>query len=211
MHDSSDPHGGQAVLTRGPRPSDARVTMIVIHGRGATAGNILTLAGELHLEDVAYLAPQAADQTWYPYSFLSPISRNEPGLTSGLNVIAGLIATVAAEGVGPERVALLGFSQGACLSLEFAARHARRYAGVFALSGGLIGPPAMPREYAGSFDGTPVFLGCSDVDPHIPLDRVEESAGVFRRMHASVDERIYAGMGHTVNADEIAAVRTLLR
>jgi predicted esterase len=128
-----------------------------------------------------------------------------------MGVIASVIARLGEEGVGAERVALLGFSQGACLSLEFAARHARRYAGVFGLSGGLIGPSGTPRDYAGTFDGTPVFLGCSDVDAHIPVARVRESADVFRRMGAAVDERIYAGMGHLVNADEIAAVRTLLR
>ena len=207
---TSDPHHGQPVLTYGPRPADARVTTIMIHGRGATAESILALADELRLDDVAYVAPQAADNTWYPYSFLAPIPRNEPGITSGIGVIASLVARLAEDGVGAERIALLGFSQGACLSLEFAARHARRYAGVFGLSGGLIGPPATPRDYPGSFDGTPVFLGCSDVDAHIPVERVNESADVFRRMGASVDERIYAGMGHLVNADELAAVRKRL-
>jgi predicted esterase len=185
--------------------------MIMIHGRGATAESILTLAGELRLDDVAWIAPQAADNTWYPFSFLAPLQQNEPGLSSAIDVIAALIAQLARDGVGADRIALLGFSQGACLSLEFAARHAQRYAGVFALSGGLIGPPATPRNYAGSFDGTPVFLGCSDVDAHIPVERVHESADVFRGLGANVDERIYPGMGHTVNADEIAAVRALMR
>jgi predicted esterase len=115
-----------------------------------------------------------------------------------------------ADGVSPDRIVLLGFSQGACLSLEFAARHAVRYAGIVALSGGLIGPPGTPRDYAGSFDGTPVLLGCSDIDPHIPLERVHESAAVFRRMGAAVDERIYPRMGHTVNGDEIGAVEAML-
>ena len=207
---SSDPHHGQPVLTHGPRPADARATVIMIHGRGATADSILTLADELGLDDVAYVAPQAAAHTWYPFSFLSPIPRNEPGITSGMRVIASLIAELGDAGVGAERIALLGFSQGACLSLEFAARHARHYAGVFGLSGGLIGPPGTPRDYTGAFEGTPVFLGCSDVDAHIPVERVNESAEVFRRMGATVDARIYPGMGHTVNADEIAAVRALL-
>jgi len=210
VHNTSDPHRLQPVLTRGPRPAEARLAAIVIHGRGASAESILTLADELRLEDVVYLAPEAAGHTWYPNSFLAPIADNEPGISSGIGVIDALVAQLAQDGIGADRVALLGFSQGACLSLEFAARHARRYAGVFALSGGLIGPPGTPRDYAGTFDGTPVFLGCSDGDAHIPLARVHESAEVFRRMGAAVDERIYRGMGHTVNADEIAAVRAVL-
>jgi predicted esterase len=184
--------------------------MILVHGRGATAESILALADELRLDDLAYLAPQAAGNTWYPSSFLSPLADNEPGITSGLGVIATLVDRLAADGVEAGRVALLGFSQGACLSLEFAARHARRYAGVFGLSGGLIGPPGTARDYAGSLEGTPVFLGCSDVDAHIPLERVRESAAVFTGMGATVDERIYAGMGHLVNADEIGAVRRVM-
>ena len=184
--------------------------MILVHGRGATAESILALADELRLDDLAYLAPQAAGNTRYPYSFLSPIADNEPGITSGLGAIATLVERLAADGVDAERVALLGFSQGACLTLEYAARHARRYAGVFGLSGGLIGPPETARDYAGSLDGTPVFLGCSDVDAHIPLERVRESAAVFTRMGATVDAHIYPGMGHLVNADEIAAVRSVM-
>jgi predicted esterase len=209
MHagESRDPHGGEPVLTAGPKPASARLAMILVHGRGASPEDILSLARELRLDDVAYLAPQAAEFSWYPYSFLAPIAQNEPYLTSALGVIARLVHTLGNEGVEPDRIALLGFSQGACLSLEYAARHAARYAGVFGLSGGLIGPPGTPREYQGSSGGTPVFLGCSDVDAHIPLARVRESAEVFRALRANVDERIYKGMGHTVNDDEIAAIR----
>jgi len=185
--------------------------MIMIHGRGATAESILTLATELRLDDVACIAPQAAGHTWYPFSFLAPMAQNEPGLSSAINVIAGLIAQITREGVSTDRIALLGFSQGACLSLEFAARHAQRYAAIVGLSGGVIGPPGAPRNYAGRFDGTPVFLGCSDVDAHIPVERVHETADVFRGLGANVDERIYPGMGHTVNADELAAVRAVVR
>lgn len=206
-----DPHAGQPVLTAGPAPTDARLIMILVHGRGASAEDILSLGIELQLDDVALLAPQAANATWYPHSFLAPISENEPELSSALDVLSRLIAECEGRGVGPERIALLGFSQGACLSLEYAARHAQRYAGVFGLSGGLIGPPGTPRAYDGSLAGTPTFLGCSDVDPHIPLARVQESADVLRRMGASVDERIYKRMGHTVNADEIAAIRASIR
>jgi predicted esterase len=211
MSTATDPHAGQPVLALGPAPRNARLALILVHGRGASAEDILGLAQELQLPDVACLAPQAWGHAWYPYSFLSPIPRNEPGISSGLGVIAQLIGGLGEDGVSPERIGLLGFSQGACLSLEFAARHPRRYAGVFGLSGGLIGPPGTPRDYPGSCDGTPIFLGCSDIDPHIPLDRVHETAAVFRRMGASVDERIYPGMGHTVSRDELEAVKTMLR
>jgi predicted esterase len=165
---------------------------------------------ELPYEDVAYLAPQAAGHTWYPYSFLAPMSQNEPGISSGLAVLSRMITSLHDQGIHSQRIGLLGFSQGACLALEFAARHADRYAGVFALSGGLIGPPGSPRNYRGSFAGTPVFVGCSDVDPHIPLERVRESSEVFRRMDARVDERIYPRLGHTVTEDEIHAIRETL-
>jgi predicted esterase len=181
-----------------------------VHGRGASAEDILGLAQEFATPDVAFLAPQAAGNTWYPYSFLQPIAQNEPGITSGLAKIRSLVEGLAEQGVTPERIVLLGFSQGACLSLEFAARHARRYAGVVGLSGGVIGPPETPRDYAGTLAGTPVFLGCSDVDPHIPLERVHETADVFRRLGAAVDERIYPRMGHLVNSDEIAAVKKII-
>ena len=210
MSSVSDPHRGQPVLTLGPAPKDARLTMIMAHGRGASAEDMLGLAAGFHAADVAFLAPQAAGRTWYPYSFLSPIPDNEPGISSGLGVIAGLVDGLVAQQVPHARIALIGFSQGACLTLEFAARHPVRYAAVIGLSGGLIGPPGTPRDYPGDFAGAPVFLGCSDVDAHIPLARVQESAAVFRRMGASVDERIYPRMGHTVNADEIGAVTRLL-
>jgi predicted esterase len=207
---STDPHRGQAILRRGPAPADARLTIVCIHGRGASAADILTVADELHLDDVAYLAPEAAGHTWYPYSFLAPLDDNQPGLNSALGVVAGMVADLGAQQVPSERVAILGFSQGACLSLEYAARHARRYAAIIAFSGGLIGPPGAPRDYAGSMGGTPVFIGCSDIDPHIPVGRVRESSVVFRGLGASVDERIYPRLGHTINEDEIAAARTML-
>jgi predicted esterase len=207
---SRDPHGNQPVLRLGPAPADARLTAILVHGRGASAEDILGLAQEFTAREVAYLAPQAAGHTWYPYSFLQPIAQNEPGITSGLEKLASIVASLAAHGVAPDRVVLVGFSQGACLSLEFAARHARRYAGVVGLSGGLIGPDGTPRDYMGSMEGTPVFLGCSDVDPHIPVERVHETADVFRRLGAAVDERIYPRMGHQVNTDEIDAVNAIL-
>lgn len=210
MATAQDPHAGQPVLREGPLPAEARLAAILVHGRGGSAEDMVNLAREFQTTDVAYLAPQAAGQTWYPYSFLAPIQQNEPGISSGLRVVRGLVEDLRQQGVPSERIVILGFSQGACLTLEFAARHARRYGGVVGLSGGLIGPPGTPRNYAGSLEGTPVFLGCSDIDPHIPLDRVRESAEVFRRLRATVDERIYPRMGHTVNPDELEAIHALL-
>jgi predicted esterase len=197
-------------MRQGPPASKARLAVVLVHGRGGSAHDMLSLATELALKDVLYLAPQAAGKTWYPYSFLAPINQNEPGLSSGLKAINELFTELASEGLSSDRVATLGFSQGACLSLEYVARHARRYAAVIGLSGGLIGPQIALRDYAGSLEQTPVFLGCSDIDPHIPVDRVHETAEVFRRLKGSVDERIYPGMGHTVNPEEIEAVRRLL-
>ena len=206
-----DPHANPPILQAGAPINEARLVAILLHGRGATAQDILTLSQEFSARDVAYLAPQAAGNTWYPYSFLMPTEQNEPSLGSALKVIQELLASLEQKGFPPNRVALMGFSQGACLTLEFAARHARRYAVIAAFSGGLIGPPGIARNYAGSFDGTPVFMGCSDVDPHIPVERVHESADVFTRMGAAVDKRIYPHMEHTINEAEIDAVDALLR
>jgi len=184
--------------------------MILAHGRGASAADILTLAAEVMFPGVAYLAPQAAGSAWYPNPFTAPLEANEPYLSSALEVLDSLLARVV-DTVPAEKVVLLGFSQGACLTLEFAARHARRYGGVVGLSGGLIGPDDTPRDYAGSFDGTPVFLGCSDVDPYIKKERVQEAGEVFERTGAIVTLRLYEGLGHMVNADEIEEVRKILK
>jgi predicted esterase len=204
------PHGGERVLMGGAPLETAAGALIAIHGRGAGAEDIMALAREIAPPDVTILAPQAAGNTWYPYAFLEPRERNEPYLSSALRIVADLIAQVDEHGIPPERVALMGFSQGACLALEAVARHARRYAGVIGLSGGLIGPPGTSFEFAGSLDGTPVFLGCSDVDPHIPKERVEESAVALDRLGTAVDVRLYPGMGHTVNRDELEAARAML-
>ncbi len=205
------PHQGQHVRHSGEQLEHARAAMVMVHGRGGSADDILTLSGEVSVPGFAYLAPQAAGNSWYPYSFLSPIAQNEPGISSGLAAVAGVLETIERAGIPAERVILLGFSQGACLSLEFTARAARRYGGIVGLSGGLIGPDGTPRGYSGSLAGTPVFLGCSDVDPHIPEARVIETATVLRRLGGDVDMRIYPGMGHTINEDELEAVREIMR
>jgi predicted esterase len=210
-HDELDVHAGQPVLSAGPQPEQASGTIILVHGRGASAEDILSLYGELDAPDFAALAPQAAGAAWYPRSFLSPMEQNQPYLDSALRRLQSLVDDLLQRGVRSEQIVVAGFSQGACLSSEFAARNARRYGGVIALSGGLIGPPGTPRDYAGSLAGTPVFLGCSDVDPHIPWARVEESAQVFQKMGAEVDLRKYPGMPHTVNDDELEAFRAVLR
>jgi predicted esterase len=184
--------------------------MLMVHGRGADAASILALAGEFARPDVAYLAPQAAGATWYPNRFLMPVASNEPWLSSALAKVGAVLRQIQAAGLPPERVFLLGFSQGACLALEYAARNPTRYAGVIGLSGGLIENGDQPREYAGSLAGTPVFLGCSDVDPHIPRARVEQSAERLRGLGADVTLRLYPKMDHTVNLDEIKFVRGLL-
>jgi len=185
--------------------------VLLLHGRGASAGDILSLAAEIDLPGLAYLAPQANGFTWYPYSFLSPLESNEPWLSSALSLVDNIVSDLDRQGFPSQRVVIGGFSQGACLGLEYAARHARRFAALLGLSGGLIGPPVTPRDYQGSLDGTPVFLGCSDVDPHIPTERVHETASVLGNMGAKVTTRLYPGMGHTVNQDELNNVRTLLK
>ncbi len=206
----SGPHQGQPVGVAGAPLEQARALVVLVHGRGASAESILTLAHELDTEGVAYLAPQAAGSTWYPQSFLAPIEHNEPDLSSGLSALADVLDSADHAGLPSERQLLLGFSQGACLTLEFAARNPRRYAGVVGFTGGLIGPPSTTRDVSGSLAGTPVFLGSSDPDPHVPWTRVQETAEVLGALGANVDLRRYPGMGHTINAEEIAAAKAML-
>ena len=204
------PHQGQPLLVAGESLEKAQAAMIMVHGRGASAEDILGLSVDLKQPGFVYLAPQAAGYSWYPNSFLAPIASNEPGLSSGQAVIASILEQLAASGIPAERTVLLGFSQGACLSLEFVARNARRYGGVAGLSGALIGPDDTPRNYAGSLTGTPVFLGCSDVDFHIPKKRVLQAAEVLQRIGGIVTTRLYPRMGHTVNRDELRFVQGMM-
>jgi predicted esterase len=198
------------LLAAGAPLASARAAAVMVHGRGASAEDILSLGAEFGQDEIAYVAPQAESHTWYPYSFLAPLAQNEPHLSRALATVGAALDHLEAQGFAPERIALIGFSQGGCLALEYAARNARRYGALAGLSAGLIGPPGTPRDYAGSFDGTPAFLGCSDIDSHVPLPRVHETRDALGRMGAAVTERIYPGMGHTINADEIAEVGKLL-
>ncbi|MEF8851638.1 MAG: dienelactone hydrolase family protein [Haloarculaceae archaeon] len=200
------PHQGEALLTAGTDPEAATAAMVLVHGRGASARSILGTGEQLHREGLALFAPQAAGNTWYPDSFLAPVERNEPGRTSGLRAVGDAIAAATDAGIPPANVIVLGFSQGACLATEYAARNPRRFGGVVAFSGGVIGEEIDTGEYEGSLAGTPAFVGCSDVDPHIPVERVHVTAEVLERLGADVEKRIYEGMGHGVNGDEIEYV-----
>lgn len=204
------PHTDQPVVAKGAPLETARGVMILVHGRGASAADILSIAHELNHPTLAYFAPQAAGNTWYPYPFLEPTERNEPYLSSALAVLDGLVSRATAAGIPAERIFLGGFSQGGCLALEFAARNPRRYAGIFGLSGALIGPETTPRDAAGSLEGTPVFLGCSDEDFHIPKECVLDAAEVLTRLGGTVTTRLYPRMGHQVNFDEVEFIRAMV-
>ena len=205
-----DPHSGQIMLAAGAPLDQARAVVIMLHGRGASAADILGLSERLKIPDLAFLAPQAAQSTWYPNRFLAPVESNQPWLDSALKQIEVLVSQAAAAGIPSERTCLLGFSQGACLALEFAARSGLRWGGVFGLSGGLIGPPGTVHSYPSGSQGTPVLLGCSVPDPHIPRESVIESARLLEGLGMQVDLRLYPDLGHTVNLDEVDAVRSVL-
>jgi predicted esterase len=210
------------VVQAGRPFGQAPVVAIMVHGRGAGPENILDLVPALGQSNVTYLAPAAANRTWYPYSFMADIAKNEPHLSSALSVLAALVEQVESAGIARDHIVMLGFSQGACVTTEFVIRNASRFGGIVAFSGGAIGPPGTTwaaegakstdnaNSGVGTFDGTPIFFGCSDVDAHVPADRVRESAEVCARMGADVTTRIYPGMGHLVNDDEIAWAQALL-
>ena len=210
MNSTAKPHQNQEVLRAGRPLAEAQAAMILLHGRGASAYDILELGILLCGDQFALLAPQAANNTWYPYSFLAPIDNNEPYLTSALQTVADLVNQVEAAGIPAGKIILAGFSQGACLASEFAAQNARRYGGLLLFSGGLIGPPGTPRDYPGSLDGTPVFIACSDIDAHIPLARVHETTETLTTLGANVTEEIYPGMGHTIIREELAQAQKIV-
>jgi predicted esterase len=208
--DPRAPHKDQPVHTIGPPLASAAGAVIMLHGRGASADDILNLAQAMYHPDLAYLAPAAAGHSWYPHSFLAPREQNEPWLSSALNKIGATVQQILDAGIPTERIVVCGFSQGACLSTEFVATHPARYAGLFAFTGGLIGPLGIPMNYSGDLQGTPAFLGSGDPDPHVPWSRVEESATVLETMNAKVTLRRYPGRAHTVSADEVRHVTAIL-
>jgi phospholipase/carboxylesterase len=191
------------IITAGKDLAAADRALILLHGRGSSAEDILSLAGYLPVNDFALLAPQATGHSWYPYSFLEPPVRNQPWLGSSLDLLAALVNDVMAAGIGRERIYFAGFSQGACLILEFVARHAARYGGVAGFTGGLIGDRIYEENYKGDFGGTPFFIGTGNPDPHVPVERVHATVGLLRGMGAVVTEKVYPGRSHTIVADEL--------
>jgi phospholipase/carboxylesterase len=208
---NQDPHHGQPVRITGAPLQRAHAALLMVHGRGARAEDILTLTAQLDLPGFAYLAPQAAGDTWYPNRFSAPLDSNQPWLSSALAFLGAVLTRIGEAGVPPERTLLLGFSQGACLALEFAARHAHRYGGLVGLSGALIGPEDAPRNYPGFLAGTPVFLGCSDVDIHVPKERVQQTAEVLEHLGGQVTLQLYPNMDHSVNPAELDFIHRMMK
>lgn len=205
-----DPHGDTPVESAGVDLAEADAAVVMTHGRGATAFGMLQFASDLPADGIAYLAPQAANNTWYPQSFMAPMEHNQPWLDSALAKVADVVHR-AADAVGSAHVVLLGFSQGACLASEYVVRHARPYGGLVVLSGGLIGPSGTPRDYDGSLGGTPVFVGCDANDPHIPRARVHETTATLEELGADVTERIYPALGHGINEEELESAADIVR
>ena len=210
LNNTIEPHKGERILYSGSDLESAKRAMILIHGRGATAESILSLSNELNLEDTIFVAPQARDFAWYPYRFIEARTKNEPGITSGLTLINSIIAALNESGIENNSISLLGFSQGACLTIDYALRYPKKYAGVFVLSGGLIGDVINLNDYKGDLENTPIFFGCSNIDFHIPEVRVKESAEITKSLNADVTVKIYENMGHTINEDEIEIINSIL-
>ena len=198
------------IITSGKNLTEAKKALVMLHGRGASAEDILRLTPYLNVEEFAILAPQATNNTWYPYSFLAPRDQNEPWLSSALDLITDLVGDVNKAGIPKDHIFFLGFSQGACLTLEYVTRNATRWGGAVAFTGGLIGDKIYPETYAGDFQGTPIFIGTSNPDPHVPVDRVKETTSFLKKMNASVTEKVYQNMGHTISEDEIDKANQLV-
>lgn len=198
------------IVTAGNNLKDATRALIMIHGRGGNAGDIISLADHLEVNNFALLAPQANNNSWYPYSFMAPPSQNEPWLSSALSLLKGIVSDVIAQGIPEENIYFTGFSQGACLTLEFAARNATKFGGVVAFTGGFIGDTIYPENYKGDFKKTPIFIGSSNPDPHIPVERVHATTNILKSMNADVTEKIYENMGHTISQDEIDLANKLV-
>ena len=201
---------GKNIIVGGKAIEEASKALIMLHGRGANANDILSLADYLNVKDFAILAPEAANNTWYPYSFMAPVSQNEPWLSSSLNLLNDLVNDITTKGFNSENIYFLGFSQGACLTLEFVARNARRYGGIVAFTGGLIGDRVYTENYTGDFNKTPIFIGSSNPDPHVPVQRVNETTKVLQNMNAVVTKKLYNGMAHTISQDEIDMANTIV-
>lgn len=210
MNGENSLHQKGRILIKGADLKEAKSAMIMIHGRGATAEDILSLTNEFNRKDIYYAAPQAVNYTWYPNSFLAPVESNEPWLTSALKVVDDLFNNLLNKGFESSKIFLLGFSQGACLTLEYVARNPRKYGGIFGLSGGVIGPIGTVFNFKGNMEETPIFLGCSDVDFHIPVERVHETETIMKNLNAKVEKRIYPQMGHTIIEDEINYINNIL-
>ena len=197
-------------ITAGVPLQEAQKALIMLHGRGAGANDILSIARYLNVSDFALIAPQAEGRTWYPYSFLAPINENEPFLSNSLKTVSQVVASVEENGIKRENIYFLGFSQGACLTLEYTSRNADKYGGIIAFTGGLIGDQVYENHYTGDFKNTPIFVGTSDPDFHVPVERVNDSEELLKRMGAAVTKKIYPDMGHTISQDEIDIVNALI-
>jgi phospholipase/carboxylesterase len=198
------------IITAGKKLKEASKALIMVHGRGGSAEDILSLADHLDVKDFALLAPQATNNSWYPLSFLSRPADNEPWLSSALQILADTVSEIESNGIPKENIFFLGFSQGACLTLEFVTRNAALYGGIVAFTGGLIGDKIYPGNYKGDFGNTPVFIGSSNPDPHVPVERVYATTTILKQMNAIVTEKIYNNMGHTINQDEIEKANSLV-
>jgi phospholipase/carboxylesterase len=198
------------IITAGKDLQANSKVLIMLHGRGGSADDILSLAAYLQVADFSLVAPQATNNTWYPYSFLAPPVQNEPWLSSALELVKSIVDDLHAKGIASENIYFLGFSQGACLTLEFVTRHAAKYGGVVAFTGGLIGDKIYSENYKGDFEGTPVFIGTSNPDPHVPVERVYATTNILKNMHAAVTEKVYNNMGHTISQDEMEQANRLV-